>query len=862
MRRLGLCAAAVVLAALPARAQVPGDPKLSAALQRSGFAFTPEVKAAFLAARKAAALRELAAAGKSLPPDFLAWIDSDPVVATTIYGVENPRAYGMPDKVDGKPVETGDSPVQRLVFLRSLEIDIGAEDVRKRNPQLALALTHCYAGNVDRKSLECARLGVSLRPRPQLKLVIPPSGLVPVDTRAKDRPLDREDHIINFLEDHPVPVEQPKGGGAPDAAASAKTRPLFASELMTDPGLQEEFSAYMKARGFDIPAKRAAQSKSAYEMFLKAYLEKGRIPKAPDAPPTPAEKMAYLLRNDKWRFPAGVKRTWPRFDLNAPWPLLEYLVASDMPLRDREYVWTRFRDTGSVRKMGWHLGAKLGLNTPIVRARKLQPFEFAYGTYPMDVKDNGACREMARIGLGANYGLSIPAAHAFQPNHFCLVVVAGSPKKGFALQAEQSVHPPTWITRGGVRIENEWARLIYPLNYGFLPLLDVQTAMVLLRNLPEGTPPASRRSLLLSAFQLNPYHPATVEAVFQQCDDAADAAVFWKNLQEKLAAVDRPGCPKSGTYTGFTVKAMFDRELRNRPVPADPARLEIVRAALADRSDDLWLKYALAGSTLPALQDALLANLRASVSGNRDLQAAELLAGRIATAGAAMKDDAQRKVWTGRLREVLAGKETFVSGSGKGQREQIDPAVLAVQALAGTAPDARAAFERDLRASVSGSRSPSRTAVLAGRLATIGKGLKNGKEKQAWANVLHAIVLGNETYVTADEPTKPKLDPVVVEIYALGGDLGPARERFAADWKAAVEGQRTSDTARALDLRLEALVKAEPDPAKTKAWAELLLPLVKESGYFNEESPDGKGSRRQADPCAVRISRILGIPFP
>src|SRR5687768_5690361 len=59
---------------------------LKAAWEKSDYSFTPEVKTAFLVFAKAQAKAELVKAGLALPNDFLAWVDSDPVVEASVYG--------------------------------------------------------------------------------------------------------------------------------------------------------------------------------------------------------------------------------------------------------------------------------------------------------------------------------------------------------------------------------------------------------------------------------------------------------------------------------------------------------------------------------------------------------------------------------------------------------------------------------------------------------------------------------------------------------------------------------------------------------------------------------------------------------
>jgi hypothetical protein len=813
--------------------------------------FDEQVKKDFLSWRKNTALAELATAKVEIPADFLAWVDSNPLVFQTIYGFDNSQPHRLPALPKGVIMDRTDSPAQRLVCLLSLEIDLGPQLTRERNQQLALALTHAYAGKIDRKTFECPEEKLSWKPRPRLDLVIPANPLLPVNTRATDRPLDREDHIINFLEDHPQPVDPKK--------PAAGTRPLFASELMASDELRAKFVTYMKERGHQIDPRHVTHSKAGYDMFLKAYHEKGRIPKAQDPVPTPAEKMAYLVRNDQFRFPPDVKRSWPRFNLESPWPVLEYLAMGDMPLRDREFVWNRFRETGSVRKMGHHLGAKLGLNTPVVRARRMQPFDFAYGSYAMDIKDHGACREMARIGLGAAAPLGIPAAHSFQPGHFCLSVVSYSEKSGYGLKVEQFVRHPTWITKGGVRLEDELARLFHSLNYGLEAMLDAHSGLALYRHLPPATPAAQRIQFLASLLDINPYVPAIPREILNQHDDLTAIAEFWQRFTRQVEAVKRTGCPPGGHYTGFTVRRMLDARLTSLPVPQDPrSRQLVIDLCLAESSNDLWLKYAGHGKSSEEMQQWGLTALRKAVSSPRNDQSAALVSARLATIGKTIKDENQRRAWGNSLLATLRGKEIFHIGEGKKRREIADPAVLVAQNLAGQTPDARATLERDLRQSVSGGRSPAKAALLAQRLAAIAKGMRKADERRAWGETLHSIVLGQETYVTPQNPDQPQFDPAVKEIYNLGVDLSPARKRFAADFARYLKSERTLHMARAMDQRLATLVAAARDQETNTPFIQSLSATAKGRESFTEPSADpNQPGKSHKDPVVARVHKLL-----
>ena len=138
------------------------------------------------------------AEGIELPRDFLAWIDRDPVVRMSVYGC----------RADALPV---------LLKLRSLEIDLGEDTVRRDYTQLALAfaIQDSYAKRGDQgtpwNDADGAKSPDSLpdlSPRAPLALEIPGDPRVPVDTKDASRPLDRDDHIVNFIENHPEIEEE------------------------------------------------------------------------------------------------------------------------------------------------------------------------------------------------------------------------------------------------------------------------------------------------------------------------------------------------------------------------------------------------------------------------------------------------------------------------------------------------------------------------------------------------------------------------------------------------------------------------------------------------------------------------------
>ena len=146
----------------------------------------------YLGAARDRTLEAANARGIALPKDFLAWIDGDAIVRTTVYGC----------RADALPV---------LLKLRSLEIDLGEDTVRRDYTQLALAfaIQDSYAKRGDQgtpwNDADGAQNPEALpdvSPRAPISLEIPGDPRERVDTKDASRPLDRDDHIVNFLEDH------------------------------------------------------------------------------------------------------------------------------------------------------------------------------------------------------------------------------------------------------------------------------------------------------------------------------------------------------------------------------------------------------------------------------------------------------------------------------------------------------------------------------------------------------------------------------------------------------------------------------------------------------------------------------------
>jgi len=681
----------------------PEGKALHAAWKEAGFKFTPEVKNAWLACSKAAALANLTTAGKSLPEDFLAWIDGDPVVQATVYGARQNAA-------------------NVLCILRSLEIDLGKDMVRQEYTQLCLALAVVHAA---------AGPQADLKPRDLLKLVIPGDPRVPVDTKAPGRQPDRNDHIINFLnsytieeevvigeKEEPAPLVYDDRGIAIPPPANAKpvkvpitdkrSRTLHAADVLASRALQEKFNAYMKERGEDVSidcgdqvvhwkstAAVKAERKAindAFVMFRSAYEEKGLLPKARDASPTPAESAAWWIRNDRFRFPeeTAKQRGWPRYPLNAPWPTLTLLAADNQPLREREERWTAFRDKGEMRTYGEYIGA-IAQQFDMQSARRLTPFPFQYGTYQMMAKDGGVCGIMANMGVRTYNTLGIPSCTAGQPGHCALILFSHDPKTGlyeckggqFATGGPEKTSPHTPFAFGDVDARKpmiHYQTIGWAVNYGLQSYLDSTLAYQMFRALPETIKAAHGQELLESGLALNPYNILLADAAQAHAATPQAQIRFWKSFQQAVSGAGKPGCPKNGLYNQTVRSGMFAR-IAKLPVPADTSFAREVLAFLREEQcldAEALVSYQVALGGIEAVARETESAFEKHLASARTEPACRMMADTITAVAKQIKDPAQSKTWLEAMSQAIAGREQYSVKNGKTQQ---DPSAAAIKQL-------------------------------------------------------------------------------------------------------------------------------------------------------------------------------------
>ena len=585
--------------------------------ENENYAFTPKVRKAFLDFARKGALAVLTLKGKSLPPEFVAWVDGDPDMAAGVYAAHN-------------------KPEDVLLWLYSLRLDLGKAKFEKyRHLALSAALVSTKEG-----------LEADITPRKPLQLIIGRDPRKPVKTRNPDRKLDVNDHIINFLNEHTIEENVPVGKIEPpelkyddrgiaipvpenknpqdDTQANQKlTRNLYAADVLASRELQLKFNSYMKTKGYQVDidcgdrvihwnskaavhGEQRKKIEKAYRLFRGAYETKGLLPAQRDPFPSPAERCAYIIRNFEYESPPVLqaKRKWPRFPLTAPWPMLTMLAADRQPLREREERWIAFRDRGEFHLYGEYIGA-IAQQFTMQSARRLKPYAFSYATIQMMLKDGGVCGTMGSIAARGGSNLGIPSCQATQPGHCAFVSFHFDPKTEtyrcqggqYATGGDEKTGPFTpWPfddkfrrnnRMGGYEIEFHNRKpmvyhqsLAWGVNYDLSGFLDATIAHSVFRLLPKEQRQGNGMKLLESGLALNPYHFLLVDAAQETASTPQDQIRFWNQFLKMLSsAKDKPGCPTEGLYNTTVKDRMFARIAR-MPMPKEPAVAQEVLTSL------------------------------------------------------------------------------------------------------------------------------------------------------------------------------------------------------------------------------------------------------------------------------------------
>ncbi|MFT4514249.1 MAG: hypothetical protein ACI89X_002749 [Planctomycetota bacterium] len=671
---------------------------------------------AYLDAARAETLAACASKGLALPDDFLAWIDSDATLRASVYGCRK----------DPTPV---------LLQLRSLEIELGEDIVRRNYTQLALAFAIQRSYMVSGKKAsgwndgdaEGATALADISQRSRLQLTIPADPRQRVNTKDESRKLDRDDHIINFLEDHArievevtskqrPPLEYDENGVAKKRGKAIKItrktkRAVVGADVIASVDLQHEFQAYMKAHGHDVAlncgnqvvhwkSKAAVKDKQqrtrirdAHELFHAAYRNKGRMPAERDRAPTPAESMAWLIRNDRHQFPAAQKaaRKWPRFPLSAPWPVLLMLAADDQPLREREEIWTKFRDHGEFRTYGEYIGG-IAQQFDMQSARRVSPIAFNYGSIQMMWKDGGVCGTMGNIGARTYRICGVPSSTAGQPGHCALVRMDLNPKTGlfrcvggqYATGGDEvtSVHAHwNYDDVGGRRPMVFHQSIAWGVNQGAASFVDT----LIMRRMWEKADVATRqtrgRRFVREAMTKNPFALAAVLGAINAAPDGKSAALLLDVFQQKFDSFAKPG--EYSLYRAQMRDLVHARVLSTASPKTKGAATQLL-SALQRQSCQNGRLLARTWRTIGGeaeFQRRTVAAAKRYVAGTRTKATSKQFGNLIKAWQRSIKGKGKRTQWAKKVLAPFAGEEALRTK----RRKSLDPVVAQLCKAAGRA---------------------------------------------------------------------------------------------------------------------------------------------------------------------------------
>lgn len=646
-----------------------------AALEKSQGQFTPEARAAFVAGRRAQAVAELASHQITLPASLLDWVDADAEVAATVYGIR----YG--------------TPAQALFILRSLDLDLGT-DTLKKYKQIALAAAWHNAATVSFASPGPG--GFSVTERRPVEVKIPPCPLRKVDTHPTDRPMDMNDHIINFLE------EEEEVAGKEIVTVKPRTPILTAGQVVNSSTLQKQLNGYMAKKWpkfqplaceqANTLASRASKHPSikqlayAAKLFYTAYVAKGRLPDRPDPLPTATQWITYHISNAE-----NPKR---RVNLNKPWPVLLYLLETPIPLREAEFVWNEEIAKGlNPTRYIMYIGPIGQYNKELIMITRMRPSEFAFQTYPGKRYYGGVCGTHTYCVLkgGAAMGLSFfgcsSPGHSFPGN-----ISYG--KTGYACtggntSAKWYFGPSRW--EGG---SGKMQSLVWAMNYGHEAFSESQLAWTAAILLTPHLPRQATMNLLKSAVTLNPYNQSLVRAAVPACQTQAELFEFWTNFR---AAVDtakaKPGCPQGGGLIAATWSGIA-QGLEKLPVPEDKTLATSIygRLTALGCSPTLLVRYQGQLEGLDATLAATGTAFQRYLASNRSLASSASMKSRLENTVALIQDPQTKKDWAAELQKSAEGLEKFLNRTGhpklgRGRFQVVnDAAIEYLMTLSGNRP--------------------------------------------------------------------------------------------------------------------------------------------------------------------------------
>lgn len=644
----------------------------------------PAVNSAYLKYKRTEAMYELQQRKVKIPGAFIKWIDKTPTVKLAVYG-------------------TRENVADVIETLWALQLGLGGKRFQQ-NQQLVLAGA-LFNSHLKEKANNLRKM---VRLKPSIQLLKDPRK--PVNTRTRKRKLDMNDHIINFLNSRKIKSDHnalklglftelkydTRGIAISNKSSStskgSKERNLYASDVMADRYLQDEFNKYMTSKGFpkarincgnrlvfwkssEMIGEERGDIHKAYELFKTAYEEKGLLPKTRPLP-TLSEWLAYLIRNNAVK---DVKNgNWPLFPLNAPWPVLRLLTFNYQmqTLRECEERWVAYRKKGEKRCYGEYIGM-IAQQYDMQSARRLSPYPFTYGSIQIIMKDGGVCGLMARMGTLTQLTLGIPAVQAGQPGH-CALIVYGYDKKQntYNCNIQQSVTAGplgTWPhanynfadnnRRMGMIYDQATA---YGVNYGVTNFNSSLIAYNAFRLLSDEEQKKFAIRYLGGAMGINPYNLLVIDKAIGLIDDPKVLVYLGMEFTKSFESIKKLGCPKTGLYQ----KAVRDRivaRIGGLDVPKQVKAIRYIYTYLksAPCDDVVFMKYRLKIENPKDVLKQVVVEFKTYVKTVWTLPLkegdpkAESLSLSLAAFSLQIKDKKSRKSWANGMLKLMYGKEMY-----------------------------------------------------------------------------------------------------------------------------------------------------------------------------------------------------------
>jgi len=755
----------LLLCSTPIFAKQQGKPEytkeykeLLSLLKRDMYKFTPSVRTSYLKFRKSQALKELRKHKIRIPRRLLSYIDETPVVASTIYGIR----YG--------------SPAKALVVLRSLQLDVGMKDLKKYF-QIVLATVMLHANKVNLKNPEVLDF-VSLKYRGLLKVKIPKSGLVRVDTHPKGRALDKSDHIINFMEEKNIL----KNG---KVTIVKRKEFIKACDIVASKKLQAEFNTYMASRvkGFKpldcgdkelhwnyggvswrLPHKK--EHTRAFNMFMKAYTSKGRLPKKRDSNPNAAEWLAYHINNAKKR---GEQ-------LPDAWPYAMYLVNNPIPLREAEWAWAeKARGLNPTRYIEYV--GKVAQDLPKLRLRRLMQFDFSYNSLPMLRKDGGVCGTHTSTVTRAGAALGKPVLSCSSPGHSFPAMLLKEKEGYIAPNASSSVR---WYfgkgkPEGTGADRNKISSLAAAMNWGLMGYVDSQLGWTMFTQLPEDIRKAHGFSLLTSTLARNPYNISLLREARTHAKTCAQLITFWNDYEKIINSKKIWKLPKAGIEKRETWK-YITKSLDKLPIPNSKITRNKIYAALRKdkRLTNLVIRY---GIKIQGAETVLM-NIRIDLGKHFGMYfrtQKNNMASRVRFAIEIIENEELKKRWLKSQMRLFGNRGFYITKVKKEYQVKMDETTLLFSEFTAMPIDKKKSMKalldqtsKGLEAHLKVRRYTNTCKIMAAKLeAVISAAKKKGVDLKPWADTWFKMMDGKQRYArhawTAKDAASVVIDALVKE---------------------------------------------------------------------------------------------------